>query len=144
MVCLPIVRPFLKNDVMKLASHFYKNGYMEGNDVFYVAIEDNAGKTLDVTPEIEGTWSPHWLTINADFERMLAADPVLKVFCKKMFYISDGNHRMQAWMPIINNDHYDEIGWHYNVESIILEAKGDVVSMLTAQHEVNWYKISLP
>lgn len=41
-------------------------------------------------------------------------------------------------MPIINDDHSDEIEWHYSVESIILEVKGDVASMLTALHEVNW------
>lgn len=44
----------------------------------------------------------------------------------------------EAWMPIINNNHVDDFGWHYTVESIILEAKGDVVSMLTTLHEVNW------
>lgn len=83
------------------------------------------------------------MTVNGEFERTLAADPVLKVFCKKMFYIWHGNHRMQAWLLIINNDHSDDIGWHYSVESIILEAKGDVVSMLTALHEVNWYISSI-
>jgi hypothetical protein len=42
-------------------------------------------------------------------------------------------------MPIINNDHLNDICWHYTVESIILVVNGDVVSMLTALHEVNWY-----
>ena len=46
MVCLPVLRPFFKNDVRKLASHFQKNGYMKGNGVFYVALEDNEGKTV--------------------------------------------------------------------------------------------------
>lgn len=80
MICLPVVRPFLRNDVMKLASHFHKNGYMEGNGVFYIAIEVNLGKTQDVTPDTIATWSPHWKSVNDDFERMLAADPVLNVF----------------------------------------------------------------
>lgn len=139
MVCLPVVRPFLKNDVCKLASHFQKNGYMEGNGVFYVALDDNEGKTLDVSAEIISTWSQHWVTVNNEFEAMLAADPALQIFCGKMFHVWDGNHRIQAWMPIINNDHPDDISWHYTVESIILVVKGDVVSMLTALHEVNWY-----
>lgn len=67
---------------------------MEGNSVFYVALEDNLGKTLDVTEEIVVTWSPHRVTVNEEFERMLAADPVLHVFCMKMFHNWDGNHRM--------------------------------------------------
>jgi hypothetical protein len=139
MVCLPVVRPFLKNDVMKLASHFIKNGYMEGNGVFYVASEDNDGKTKDVTPEIKSSWSHHWVRVNDEFESMLATDPILNVFCGKMFHVWDGNHRVQAWMPIINQDHSNDLGWHYSVDSIILEVKGDVPTMLTALHEVNWY-----
>jgi hypothetical protein len=56
-----------------------------------------------------------------------------------MFHVWDDNHRIQAWMPIINNDHLDDISWHYTVKSIILVVNGDVVSMLTALHEINWY-----
>lgn len=77
------------------------------------------------------------MTITDEFKRMLTADLVLKVFCGKMFHVWDGNHRVQAWMPIINNDHGDDISWHYTVESIILEVKGDVFSMVIALHEVN-------
>lgn len=127
---------------MKLASHFHKNGYMEGNGVFYVALENNDSKNMDVTPDIITLWSPHWVNVNAEFESMLAAHLVLKVFCGKMFHVRDGNHKIQAWMPIINNDHSEEIDWHYTVESIILEVKGDVVSMLTALHEFNWLVFS--
>lgn len=143
MICLPVVRPFLRNDVMKLASHFHKNGYIEGNGVFYVALENNESKTMDVTPEIIASWSPHWITVNAEFESMLSSDPVLNVFSGKMFHVWDGNHRIQAWMPIISNDHPEDFDWHFSVESIILEVKGDVVSMLTALHEVNWYVFSI-
>ncbi len=64
---LPVVRHFLKNDVRKLASHFRKNGYMEGNGIFYVALEDNEGKILDVSAEIIFTWSQHWVTVNNEF-----------------------------------------------------------------------------
>jgi len=112
---------------------------MEGNGVFYVALEDNEGKTLDVNPDILSSWSSHWVTVDNEFEAMLAADPILHVFCGKMFHVWDGNHRIQAWLPIINDDHSDDITWHYCVESIILVVNGDVVSMLTALHEVNWY-----
>lgn len=81
MVCLEVVRPFLKNDVMKLASHFQKNGYMAGNGVFYVALDDNESKTLDVSPETIERWSPHWKSINAEFEAMLFRDPLRIVHC---------------------------------------------------------------
>ena len=133
------MRPFLKNDIMKLTSHFIKTGYMEGNGVFYVAIEDNKGKTKLVTPKITSTWGRHWVSINEEFECMLAADPILSVFCGRMFHVWDGNHRVQAWMPIIDRDHRDDLEWHYSVDSIILEVNGDIPTMLTALHEINWY-----
>jgi hypothetical protein len=41
MVALPVVRPFLKNDVMNLAAYFVACGYMEGNEVFYFAVASN-------------------------------------------------------------------------------------------------------
>jgi hypothetical protein len=57
MVPLPIVCPFLKNDIMDLTAHFVVCGYMEGNGVFYVALKNNEGKTMDVTPDIMASWS---------------------------------------------------------------------------------------
>ncbi len=50
----------------------------------------------------------------------------------------DGNHRLQSWLPIINQDHTHDHTWHYVVESIILDVKGDIATMLAALHEVNW------
>jgi hypothetical protein len=52
MVPLPFVRPFIKNDVMNLAADFVACGYMEGNGVLYVALENNEGKTMDVIDNI--------------------------------------------------------------------------------------------
>ena len=93
-VCLPVVRLFLKIDVRKLASHFQKNGYMKDNGIFYVVLEDNEDKTSDISGEIISTWSQHWVTMNNEFKAMLAADPATQVLCGKMFHVCDGNHRI--------------------------------------------------
>jgi len=138
MMSLPVVRPFLKNDVLTLASHFTKCGYMEGNGFFYVAVEDNSGFTTDVTAAIFDKWSPEWKKRNEDFEETLLADDDLKAFSNKMFMVWDGNHRLQAWLPIIEQFHAGDLNWHFCVESIILDPKGNVGSVLTALHEVNW------
>lgn len=68
---------------------------------------------------------------------MLQADPVLAQFSNKMFFVWDGNHRLQAWMPIINDKHGDDLRWHFAVESILLEVKGKVVDMLSILHDIN-------
>ena len=49
MILLSVIGPFLKNNVMNLASHFVICGYMEGNGLFYVALENNEGTIIDVT-----------------------------------------------------------------------------------------------
>jgi hypothetical protein len=120
MISLHVVHPFLKNDVMNLAAHFIACGYMKGNFVFYVALENNEGKTVDVIPDIVASWSNKWVQANAQFEEELNSDDDLRVFSGKMFMVWDRNHRLQAWLPIINNEHKDNPSWHYAVESIIL------------------------
>ena len=105
MIALPVVRPFFKNDVINLAAHFVACGYMEGNGVFYVALENNEGKTVDVTDSIIEFWSENWVRANDAFEKILQADEDFKVFSGKMFMVWDGNHRLEAWLPIINRNH---------------------------------------
>lgn len=141
MISLPIVRPYLKNDVMNLGSHFLNNGYMEGNGVFYVALENHEGMVVPVTIDVSDSWSPHWKTVNDIFEKHLLDDEDLQCFSNKMFHVWDGNHRLQAWLPIINGDHSEDMAWHCSVESIILEVKGSVGRLVSALHQVNRYAI---
>jgi hypothetical protein len=138
MISLPIVRPFLKNDVLNLASHFISCGCLEGNGVFYVSMEDNKGRTKAVTDEIVVTWSKNWASVNAEFENLLQSDDDLRVFSGKMFMVWDGNHWLQAWLPIINEDHSHDHSWHFCVESIILVVNGDIASLVSSLHDVNW------
>lgn len=138
MISLPVVRPYLKTDVSQLASFFVKTGYLEGNGFFYVALQDNLGHTVDVTPAVTNSWSPEWREVNEDFEKTLQEDEDLRMFSNKMFQVWDGNHRLQAWYPIINEYHPRDINWHYRVESVILDPKGDIPAVIAALHEVNW------
>ena len=62
----------------------------------------------------------------------------LMQFLGLMFHVWDGNYRFQAWLPIIDGDHYNDEAWHFSVESIILDVDGQVESLLTALHQVNW------
>jgi hypothetical protein len=86
-VPLLVVRPFLKNDGMNLAAHFVACGYMEENKVFYVALENNEGKTMDVIPDIMASWSNNWVKANEEFEKELNNDDDLRVFLGKMFMV---------------------------------------------------------
>jgi hypothetical protein len=44
--------PMLKNDVMNLATHFVTCSYMEGYGIFYMTLENNEGKIVDVMDDI--------------------------------------------------------------------------------------------
>ena len=138
MMSLPVVRSYLKNDVSQLAIHFMSDGYMEGNGLFYVALQDNHGHTNDITPNVMAKWSSKWKDANEEFENKLLEDDDLKIFSYKMFMVWDGNHRLQAWMPIIEQVHTHDIIWHFCVEAVILDPRGDAPSMIAALHEVNW------
>ena len=138
MISLPVVRPYLKSDVSHLASYFIASGYMEGNGFFYVSAVDNNGQSTEVTREISDSWSPEWRQVNDEFEKMLQADEDLCVFSGMMFMVWDGNHRLQAWMPLINEYHQGDITWHYSVDSILLDPKGDVPAVVAVLHDVNW------
>jgi hypothetical protein len=59
-----------------------------------------------------------------------------------MFMVWNGNHHLQVWLPIINNEHKNDQTWHFAVESIILVVNGDIAGMLIALHEVNWYVLN--
>jgi hypothetical protein len=129
---LHVMRPFLKNNVMNLATHFVACRYMEGIRVFNVELENNEGKTMDVTPNITASWSDNWVQANAEFEKELNSDDDLRVSFGKMFMVWNGNHRLQAWLPIINNEQRDDPSWHFLVESITFVVGGDVARMLIA------------
>ena len=117
---------------MSLATHFVACGYMEEIMVFNVALENNEGKTMDVTPNITASWSDNCVQANAKFEKELNSDDDLRVFFGKMFMVWNGNHRLQAWLPIIKNEQRDDPSWHFLVESITFVVDGDVARMLTA------------
>ena len=112
---------------------------MGSNGIFFVALENHEGKVVIVTKDVTDTWSPHWVTANTAFENKLLQDDDLKCFSNKMFHVWDGNHRLQAWLPVINKDHSDDLNWHYSVESIVLEVQRAVGLLLSALHQVNWY-----
>ena len=105
--------------------------------VYYVSVEDNKGKMVDITPTIVETWSTNWVLANNQFEEQLNGDNDLKIFSGKMFMVWDGNHHLQTWLPIINSEHGAEPRWHYAVESIVLVIQGELASAIATLHHIN-------
>jgi hypothetical protein len=138
MMPLLVVRPFVKNGVSQLAIYFIIDGYMEDYGFFYVILENNHGHTNDVIPSVVVKWSTEWKEVNEEFEKKLLADNDLKIFSNMMFMVWDGNHQLQAWMPIIEQFHTHDINWFLCVDCVILGPRGNVPYVITVLHEVNW------
>ena len=49
-----------------------------------------------MTDEDKSNWSPHWTSINEEFEDKLDSNPHLQFLSSRMFYVCDGNHRLKA------------------------------------------------
>jgi hypothetical protein len=137
MIIMDEVRPIGEVDIQRLESEFI-TGYRDGDRVLFISLFNNMEKTMDVKPEHEAEWSPHWHQVNAEFEEELAADKDLHQFHGKMFYVWDDNHRVTAWLRHIKNAHHDDLDWHYRVHSIILDPRTQVVNLLNAMTDVNW------
>jgi hypothetical protein len=54
-----------------------------------------------------------------------------------MFFVWDGNHRLQAWLPYIDRMHKTKENWHVAVDSIILDKIRQVVILLIAMTNFN-------
>jgi hypothetical protein len=66
---------------------------------------------------------------NESFESFLFVDRDLK---KCMFFVWDGNHKLQAWLLYINYLHNDEPSWHISIDSIIFDTFQGLAELLIA------------
>lgn len=136
MVAMPMVRPTLQSDLIKLEQEF-THGYREGAAVFYVSMTNEDGKTQEVTEADKAGWGPIWRAPNDSFNSYLESVPELKGFANLMFFVCDGNHRRQAWMNHIQRLHREEASWHYSVDSIILDTKDRISVVMQVMHDIN-------
>ena len=136
MLYMPLVRSTLATDIKKLEAEFI-HGYHSSAPVFYVSICNEKGEERSVTNEDKSNWGPHWISINEEFEAKLDSNPHLQFLSSRMFYICDGNHRLKAWIGVIQRLHSTDRSWHYSVDSICLDARGKGGQLLNAMHDIN-------
>ena len=136
MISRPIVRPALQTDVNKLEADFI-HGYHNWEKVFHVSVIDENEIFSYVTSEVFQSWSDNWNYVNEQFELSLQVDVNLHKFSGKVFFIFDGNHRLQAWKPYIDMFHSDDLKWHYSVDFIVLDISSSVPQVLIAMNNIN-------
>ena len=136
MLPMPMVRPTLESDLSKLEQEFV-HGYRDGASVFYVSITDEDGKCREVTSEDKEKWDPLWKSKNEEFNKHLSSVPELSGFTNMMFFVCDGNHRLQAWLNHIDRLHKCDPAWHYMVDSILLNTVGKIGVVMQVMHDIN-------
>ncbi len=53
------------------------------------------------------------------------------------FFVCDGNHRLQAWMNLINRLYPLALKWLYVVDSIVLDSKGRIEVVMQVMDDIN-------
>ena len=136
MITLQVVRPTLAMDIEKMKADFIHR-YRPGAAVFYVSTTNIQGTKRTVSDEDRRSWNAHWRRKNLEFEEFLNADPELRFFSNKMFYVYDGNHRLVAWTEFIHQAHPNDLDWHFRVRTIVLRTLDNVTNVLIAMHDIN-------
>jgi hypothetical protein len=69
--------------------------YRKGDKKIYISPTNWQGEEAFVVDHIH-EWDNHWKVVNASFNEGLNLDEDLQRFNGRMFYVWDGNHRLQA------------------------------------------------
>ena len=119
MIVMTDVRQPLEIDIQKLRSEFTM-GYKCDGLVFYVVMLNFSMEEDLVTDAMKKGWSKLWQKADKEFVSVLNSSPYLKKFSNKMFYVSNGNHRLLAWYPFITTNQKNNLAFHVLVKSIVL------------------------
>ena len=136
MISLQVVRPALAIDIEKMKADFI-HGYKPKAAIFYVSTTNFLDNEQLVTTDKRSAWGPHWHQRDWKFEEFLLGNLKLRSLSNKYFFVWDGNHKLMAWMEFIAQSYPHDIHWHYRVQSIILQTKGNVANSLIAMHDIN-------
>ena len=143
MISLHVVHPFLKNDILNLASHFVSCGYLEGNGVFYVFFEDNKGRTKVVIDEIVATWFETWIFVKCQIWASAIE------WCWSSSVLGENVHGL-GWKSLGANlvTHYQWRSWPGPILAFLsgdhyLGGQCDIASLVASLHDVNWWVFDL-
>ncbi len=140
MIAMPEVRLTLEGEVERLMREF-RFGYRHGSSCFYVSLTHKDGHEELVSPAIEAMWNEHWIAENKRFEEFLDSDNDLRELRGHMFFVWDGNHRLEAWKRCIESQEHDLQKWYRESgypDCMVLDVPASGVSQIqTAMHDIN-------
>lgn len=87
----------------------------------------------------EESWSLLWKQNNEEFEAFFKVNAKLSSLSRKLLYVWDGNHRLQAWLPCINSVHLNDVDRHVSVHDFVLDTTCKLVELLTTMTNLNEY-----
>jgi len=85
------------------------------------------------------SWSLLWKQKNEKFEAFLKADANFSSLFRKLLYLWDDNHRLQACLPCINSIHPNDVDWHVEIHNFLFNTTCELVELLTTMTNLNKY-----
>ncbi len=110
MISMHVVRPTFKINVLKMEQAF-QTRYHEGEKVSYVSPLNWNGKEQFVDSYID-YWNAHWHSEMKIFNNFFLEIQISSFYQVVCFFIWDGNHRLQTWLPYIQHVHNEDPKWH--------------------------------
>ncbi len=141
MISMSVVHHAFKIDIFKMEQVF-QTGYREGIKFFMFHLSIIRGKRNSKNSTCllgVGIGCLRMRYLSLFFLVILTSSRSLGTF----FFVQDGNHKLQAWLPYINHMHNDEPSWHIFVDSIVLNTSHELVELLIATIEFNKYVLDL-
>jgi len=119
----------------------WKMGYRSRFSVFYVSICNEKREAKTTIDDEKQRMSPLWRSESNKFNARLRENKHLEHLVGRMFFICNGNHRLQAWTSawtsFIDRKCIDHLWWHISVDSICLDLSGKIGLLLHAMHNIN-------
>ncbi len=131
MISMLIMHHAFKINVLKMEYAFSDYILRKEEGVLCISLE------LERRGVIFWLLNAHWLFENEQFEHFFFGDLDFKFLSSRMFFVWDGNHRLQAWLPYIQCVYNEDPKWHYSMDSIVLNTSHCLVELFTATTDLN-------
>lgn len=95
MIYMPMVRPTMESEVLKLDQEF-QHEYKNESTTFYISFINEEDKSRFVTKIITDTWDDLWTEENEIFIQRLEGLLEFDLLKDHMFFICDSNHFFRA------------------------------------------------
>ena len=136
--CRPFFQPINEVDIVPLENEFVM-GHHDGDRALYVSPYNNLDKVLQVSNDIQASWSSLWQEANEKFDAMPQNDSDLAYLARKMFHVWEGNHQLTVWWRHNYKHHPLDMYWQIFVDCNVVNPRNCTVVFLNDINDIKWF-----